>query len=767
MSIRVVSASIAAAAAASFIGSALAHPDDPKIRDRQPRYEGPGWTASQGGEPAIGFPASNVTLRAWLPLTAFGSQITSGNVVWHYVSPSGREYALFGHSHGTAVVEVTNPDAPVIVGQVTGPNSLWRDIRVYQDHCYAVSEGGSGVQVISLANVDQGQVTLVNTITTGPSPAATHTVFINEASGYLYRSGGGSNGLRIYSLANPSNPVYVSSWTNRYCHEVTVHSYTSGPYAGREIAFVCGGFNGGFTNTGLVVVDVTDKQNLVILDEIQYPNGQFCHQGWLSNDLKYFYINDELDEDNLGIPCSTIIINVENLTNLSFAGSFTNNNTAIGHNLYIRGDLLYEANYRSGLRVFDLSANPLNPPEVAYFDTWEQDDGAAFNGLWLCNPYLPSGIVLGSDIEKGLFVWSIGLPLISVSLPDGAPEYLAPSGDAVRVQIEESQPGALQPGSAKLFYRAGLSGNYVESPLVPVSGDLYDAVFPPIGCQTAVSYYITATDTNGVPITIPPGAPGTGTFNALSAFGATTALSDEMETDQGWTVGAPGDNAITGIWVRVDPNGTAAQPEDDHTPQPGVNAWVTGQGSPGGALGDNDVDGGTTTLTSPTMSAVAEEGDAYLEYYRWYSNNTGAAPNSDSMPISISNNNGFSWVQLELVTENAGQWVKKSFRIADFVAPSAQMKVRLQASDLGAGSIVEAGIDDLRIFHVDCTPPPPDLPGDLDGDCDVDSVDLNIVLTDFGCTTPPGGCSADVDGDGDTDSVDLNIVLTSFGSVCP
>src|SRR6186713_63010 len=175
--------------------AAAAHEDDPKVLDRKPAVVSPGYRAStwgRGGAFALGavetFAAHNATLLAWLPLGDFGSP-NNGNSCFGYTSPSGREYALFGNSNGTHVVEITVPSDPVIVGFINGPDSLWRDIKVRGKHAYAVSEGGSGIQVIDLTNVDAGQVTLVNTITTGGT-GATHTVAVDPVSGFLYRCGG-------------------------------------------------------------------------------------------------------------------------------------------------------------------------------------------------------------------------------------------------------------------------------------------------------------------------------------------------------------------------------------------------------------------------------------------------------------------------------------------------------------------------------------------------------------------------------------------------
>lgn len=749
--------------------SALAHPDDPKVLDKLPRYEGPGWSAARAGREdgvvsnaaALGFASQGVQLRSWLSLSDFGS-FSSANDCWGYTSPSGREYAIIGLNSATAFVEITDPDDPQIVAMLSGPNSMWRDIKVYQNFAYSVSEGGNGIQVFSLAQIDSGIVTLVNTVTTGGG-VATHNVAINEASGYLYRCGGGSNGIRAYRLTNfpegGANPQYVGAWSTKYVHDVQVVSYTEGPYAGREIAFCCSGFNGGFVETGLTILDVTNKANMVVLGELIYPQGAYSHQGWLTADRQHFLLDDELDGQTNGSPSRTHVIDVSDLSNPTYQGFFTNGNTAATHNLYTRDNLMFAANYRSGLRVFDIS-DPFNGEEIAFFDTFPDSDSANFNGLWSNYPYFPSGTVIGSDIERGLFVWTIDLPPFAMALVEGEPSLISPGGDAVAVSIEPARDGSIEPGSPTLFYSVD-GGEYQSSPMVHVSGAIYHAVFPALPCLSEVSWYVSAAETGGGVQTLPHGAPGE-VFQSVVASGRGTLFVDEMEVDGGWVSGEPDDDATSGHWVRVVPIGTAAQPGQDHTPD-GEFCWVTGQGSVGGSVGEADVDNGKTTLTSPVMSALSDDpnaGDAYLVYHRWYSNNMGANPGVDSMPVLISNDDGASWVELELVTENAGAWVKRAYRIADFVTPTATMRVRFVARDIGPQAVVEAAVDDVEIYFFACETGQP-LFGDLDGSCTVDADDLGILLGAFGSSAV-----GDLNGDGTTDADDLGLMLGAFGSSC-
>ena len=124
------------------------------------------------------------------------------------------------------------------------------------------------------------------------------------------------------------------------------------------------------------------------------------------------------------------------------------------------------------------------------------------------------------------------------------------------------------------------------------------------------------------------------------------------------------------------------------------------------------------------------------------------------MPVQISNNNGTNWVQMELVTENANAWVSKSFRISDFVTPTATMKVRFVASDLATGSVVEAGLDDFQVSALSCIPP--FVPADLNQDTLVNGIDMAILLGAWGSS---GG---DINNDGNTDGTDLTLLLAGW-----
>ncbi len=426
----------------------LAHTDDPKGQAvLPPSFDGPIWrravegaTGTPGGamSPAGGFDADGVNLESHVPLGAFDGTHDTANDVWGYVAPSGREYAIIGLRCGSGIVEVTDPANAQIVGTILGACSLWGDVKVFGHYAYKVTdvEATVGVQVIDLSDVDNGNVTLANTFS---GETFCHNIVIDEASGFLYCVGGTPYGFAVFDLnADAENPPLVGQWADRYIHDAQVVTYTEGPYAGRQIMFACSGDNGGWSDARLEILDVTNKASVFTTGQEFYSNAFYSHQGWLSEDRQHFYLDDELDEAQSGNLTTTRIFDVSDLSNPTEAGTFTNGLATIDHNLYVRGSLIFAANYTSGLRVFD-AADPLAPVEIAYFDTRPEGNETDFFGLWSNYPLLPSGTVLGSDEQRGLFVWSVDA--LSGACADLDASGVVDIGDLLAILTAWGNPG--------------------------------------------------------------------------------------------------------------------------------------------------------------------------------------------------------------------------------------------------------------------------------------------------------------------------------------
>lgn len=305
------------------------------------------------------------------------------------------------------------------------------------------------------------------------------------------------------------------------------------------------------------------------------------------------------------------------------------------------------------------------------------------------------GVVIeqGQETDLDFSLVDILGPIIETTPHPSTSDTLGPYPIPVTLQEYSGLEEAI------LYYRVE-GVDFTSVPLTPLGGDDYMGEIPGQDYVSYVEYYVYARDILGLETTDPPGAPG----ELFSFFVAPTltVFEDDMESDQGWTVGAPGDDASTGIWERVDPNGTwsgsdPVQPEDDHTPNPGVMCFVTGNAPPGSGQGEDDVDDGKTTLTSPILDMTGG-GDATLTYYRWYSNNTGNSPNQDIWQVLISSNGGDSWTSLENTTVTEQYWKLMEFNLGDYITLTDQVQLRFIASDEGDGSIVEAAVDDLEII---------------------------------------------------------------------
>jgi len=682
------------------IATLFAH-DDLFEEDRQPPYVGPGMLNPDTGRAILNFPAENVTLLAWLPIPDLDPTAFAANDCWGYVSPSGREYALIGTSGATNFVDVTNPGEPRLIASLPGLQTSWRDIKTFEDHAYSVDESGGGIQVFDLSRIDEGVVTQTNEIVDTHGTPASHNVAIDTASGFLYRVGGGVDpieGLRIYDLTDKDDPQFVTTWDDRYVHDAQVVTYTDGPFAGRQIAFCFAEDTAGGINPGVDILDVTDKSNIFMVSQVFYP-GIFSHQGWISEDRQYLYFNDEIDELAFGIQSTTRVVDISDLNNPFLAADFTTGSTSIDHNLYVHDGHIFEANYRSGLHVFDAS-DPLAPVRVAFFDTYMEDDFANFNGLWSCYPFFPSGTVIGSDIEKGLFVWRVGPAPIQFEFPAEPTTMVANRGGKLSVDISEVADGALVRGTPTLHVDMGNGFEAIR--MHKGRGNSFVGNLPKADCGQEVRYFFSAGTPDGVTWREPQGAP-MAYHVATVADARDVHLRDDFEVDTGWIAGDPDDSATTGIWELGDPIGTPAQPEDDISPDPGVQCWVTGNG--GTSLGDDDVDGGATTLISPRLDGTIAP-DGILSYWRWYSNSQGSAPFEDILVVQISNDDGQTWFELETVgpfgNEVSGGWIQARFVLADVIEPTDSIRLRFIASDLFNGSIVEAAIDDLEISTFSC-----------------------------------------------------------------
>ncbi len=765
-----------------------AHDEDwRKLADRKPAYKGPGYV---GGKPLRPVPVAVENGKGGAPRNAGGGKINGeydalniemhGHLtlaqlnggsnaadLWGYVSPSGREYAIIGNQNGCTFVEVTNPSNPVVVGFVDGPDSLWRDVAVRGQYAYIVSEAGSGIQIANMANIDNGQVQHVGNFMIG-GHTRSHTIVndpFDPASPYLYICGSqdyasGNGAIFAVDVTNPISPVIAGRWTEpsaRYAHEAMVTKYTSGPLAGKEIVYSYYIYGNG----GVDILDVTNKANITKIAGGSYPLMKGTHQGWLSPDKQYMYIDDELDESQIGAPPSlTRILDVSDPFNPTFVGTFSSGRPSIDHNLYTKGDLIFESNYRSGLRIFDAS-NPVAPFEIAFFDSYPADDNANYNGNWGNYPYLPSGTILISDMERGLFALRLS-QFLSIRFPDGTPSQILPGRLTTIFTTIGAYSTEVAPGSVELRFRVN-GGEWQSTPMNESGGGEYQGTLPALDCGDILEYYVHAADTGGSDFFGPPAGEG-GPLVASVYTGFSTSWTDTFEVASGWTVGdtqVP-DTATSGIWGRMDPEATPAQPENDVTPG-GSQCFVT-DGRAGSGVGSFDVDGGKTTLNSPVINASNPQ--ARIGYWRWFSNNQGAAPLSDVFRVEIRSEPSGTWIPVETVGPGGGEviggWFYHEFRVTDFVA-AGNVRMRFIAQDLGDGSIVEAAIDDVIVRAVECTP---FCAADWNGVNGVNSTDVSDFINDWFLDNVMGTLVTDFDHNNVVNSTDVSSFINMWFEGC-
>jgi choice-of-anchor B domain-containing protein len=411
---RVVAACLCFAAVAGCGGGGDGHgsgnrPPPPPSPPEPPPAWSTGPAACVDGR-ADDFPCSGIDLRKRVPLAAMGG--SAGNDVWGWADPqTGREYALMGMDNGTAFVEVTDPEAPVFLGRLptrTFP-STWRDIKVYQDHAYIVADGAGahGMQVFDLTRL-RG---LSGPQTFSPDRmylefATAHNIAINEDSGFAYAVGTNrcGGGLHIIDIRTPNNPMFAGCHGPPYTHDTQCVLY-HGPdaqFAGREICFSA-------NEDHVAIVDVTVKSSPVTLAEVSYPEVGYVHQGWLTEDHRHFFLGDEFDELMFGVPTRTHIFDFTELTAPQYLYAYEAATSSPDHNLYVLGNRVFQANYTAGLRVLEFGdLDALEIEEIAYFDTYPPSDAMVFSGAWSVYPYLPSGNLLVSDIQSGLFILGAG-----------------------------------------------------------------------------------------------------------------------------------------------------------------------------------------------------------------------------------------------------------------------------------------------------------------------------------------------------------------------
>jgi len=738
---------------------------------------------------AAGYPCQNVDFLSFMP----GAQIGGGemNDIWGWTDPIyGTEYVIIGRASGTSFVDISDPVNPVYVGDLpaSGANSIWRDIKVDGDYAYIVSEAsGHGMQIFDLTklrNVVAPPVVFTEDAHYSGWGNA-HNVVINEASNRAYGVGTNtsSGGLHIVDISNPLAPVIMGDFAlDGYTHDAQVVNY-NGPdaaYVGREIAFAC-------NENSVTIVDVTVPTDAIQLSRTTYASSQYTHQGWLTEDHKYFLSNDELDEYYTGINTTTFIWDVSDLNAPFLVGTYVSTTPAIDHNLYIKGNLCYQSNYRAGLRITNLD-NLANGTmtEVGYFDVYPSSDAALFNGTWSNYPYFSSGVVAVSHIEQGLFL--LRPNFFNVSIVN---DFICYNEVAV-IQVDAQSLGA---GTS--FTVSGLPPGATYTSTLQADGTTLISVTGfPQGALTSYNITITGTDNAGV------------TGEGMIAVTVYDCINDVL--------GCIDSTALNYNPSATLDDGSCTYPCTDITfslttdNYPGETTWDISDAAGVVVLSGGPFPG---TQTLYTTSACLENGcytlsvhDAYGDGMAWggvqgsytlTEDATGTvlaqivagasfgtlATHQFCIPTSVpgcTDPNACNFDPTATVDSGTCQYTVSAYVDNDndgfgygpavsICAPlpngySANNSDCDDASNtiypgaLGTGAGVDNNCDGTISGTEVLT-----CPADVNGDGTLTVADLLLILSDFGCTS---ACGSDVNGDGSVTVADVLEFLSVFGNPC-
>ncbi len=685
-------------------------------------------------------------------------QADNGSDIWGYVDENGREYAIFGRRYGTTIYDVTNPDAPEELYVIPGGSSTWRDIKIYNDHAYVVDDqAGEGLLIINLENAPES---FEHEYWYGwpecNSNHQAHNIWIDE-NGFAYLFGASCNfvdngndesfeyGMLVLDLnmEEPTNPVVVGQY-DEYVHDGFVRGDT---------AWLSQVFDG-----ELVIADVSDKANIAKMGAIT-TSGSFTHNCWVSDDNKYVYTTDEISSGFIDAYDASDPSDIQFLDKVQSSPG----ENVIPHNTFVYGDFLITSYYADGATIHDAKF-PDQLVEVGHYDTSPNFSGSGFVGCWGVYPYLPSGNILASDMQEGLYVLrptydyaarvlvnvhSGGIPIPNVNVQFGDLATTATNflGQAKYGQLEEDVIDVFvdspQFGSASVENVALIKGERtvvdIELDAVPtfmVNVNVVDENDNPIS-NVQVGY--NAFDLEGNLLTDENGSAQFTTFDfeenqfffVAGAWGYRTATtsSTELNTDNNeitiqlergyyddfyldfeWEVSG---DAAEGAWEKGEPNGTDAfginlNPEFDVEGDIGDECYVTGNTANTNPGGD-DVDDGYTKLSSPVFDLSNAE-EVSIHYHRWFANIQGNAIPNDTLNIFL--DNGIEIVKIDSVVpmitpvEDYFTWISKEIDPEGIIEYTENMRIHFEASDLEeSGNIVEAGVDLFEVRGIFNDPP--------------------------------------------------------------
>lgn len=654
---------------------------------------------------------------------------------------NGHEYALLGASKGLIVVDVTDPDNPQQIVQIPGPDNLWKEIKTYSHYAYVTSEGGGGLQIVDLSPLPSPNLPYHSYTGDGAISGeinAIHALHIDVTKGFVYLYGGSqaifSGGARVLDLnTDPYNPHYVGKFDQLgYIHD---------GYVDNDTLYACHIYSG-----LLSITDMSDKSNPVLLGTVETPT-KFTHNSWLLGDHKHILTTDEK------LPSFVTCYDIsdpEDIRELDRISTTTDGANSVGHNVHVLNDWAITSWYTDGVTIVD-AHRPGNLVEVGRYDTWPSpiDLNDPFEGCWGAYPFFPSGTIVTSNIDPGVltvltptYVRACYLEGTVLNGCNNAPM----NGAAITINIAD--PRVSTTTNATGIFKTGYAvpGNYTATISKPgFISQTIPFTFTP-GQVASINVTLTPEDVIGLSGTVIDAATGQPLPNAhVKVFSATQSydvnadangqfsldciandtyhaeagvwgfLSNEVDfngstsltvpltpgyyddfgLDLGWQNSYV---SLTGHWVLCEPtltqyNNADSNPGSDAAADNNNQCYVTGNG--GGQPGDDDVDGGSVTLTSPPIDLQGYPG-AKLSFYYWFFNDGGSGSPNDSLVVNLVNGNQHTRIFSQNVS--ASEWrFSGEISLENFGPLSNDMHIEFIAADNNPGHLVEAGVDIFKV----------------------------------------------------------------------
>jgi choice-of-anchor B domain-containing protein len=723
-----------------------------------------------------GFSQQNMSLLANVTIDE------DANDIWGWVAEDGTEYAILGARNSVRIYSLADPVAPVEVASIPGNASTWRDIKTHENFIYVIADrGNQGVLIIDMTNapntidfeyqtpiveqtitnrleenftIDSMQmadtliidttfftVEVMDTLTI--ELRTCHNLYIDDGHIFFAGCNGGSNynGVLIFDIeTDPKKPTLVGIESRDYAHDVYVNGNTM--------------FASEINNGNLGIYDITDKSNPIFLSSTQ-TGFSFTHNAWTNDAGTTVYTTDE--RANAYVEA----YDISNLPTITMTDRFrplaSEGLRVVPHNTHYLNEFLYTSYYTDGIVVTDVS-KPDNMIQVGQFDTWDGPDGG-FNGNWGAYPFLPSGIILASDISSGLYVLQADIPRASylegtvidriTGLPINGVDVQINSTDINQAQSDAAggyKTGQATAGTFEVLFShpnyltqavqinlesgqcTNLNVELDQARMLSLQFNTSDAATNEPIANTQIRLVNNSNDfilqanangeVNDVVVegmyTVYAGKWGYQAI-AIENFNLNEnrqldiqleeGFVDEFIVDLGWRSSG---NATTGQWELAVPVGTSfgellSNVNQDLEGDLGNSCYVTGNG--GGAAGDDDVDDGIARLTSPITDLTAMD-NPMLTYSSWFFNEGGNTDLDDTLKIYIQR--GSDMILLETVTglENqGGSWnTSNEVTLTDLFTSMDSLQFVFETSDLDEGHIVEAGLDGFSITDASTTP---------------------------------------------------------------